>query len=80
MVKIKTVFFTRKEIEAEEKKNELRVFGGIEYFTVKDIMEWLPLKATTVKKYLQQGRIQGRKIGKTWFVSRSNFYKYLEEK
>ena len=77
MVKIKTGIYTEKEIQEEEEKNELRVIGDEEYFSVKNIMEWLPVKATTIKKYLRSGKIKGRKIGRTWFVSRANFYNYL---
>ena len=80
MVKIKTVFFSEKEIKEYDNKQALRVIQGEEYFSVKNIMEWLPIKATTVKKYLQQGRIQGRKVGGKWYVSRRNFYNYLEGK
>lgn len=77
MVKIKTGWFTQKQVDEEEKKNELRVIEDEEYFSVKNIMEWLPVSATTIKKYLRSGKIKGRKIGRTWFVSRANFYNYL---
>jgi len=80
MVKIKTGIYTEKEIQEYDNKQALRVIGKEEYFSVKNIMEWLPVKATTIKKYLQQGRIHGRKIGKTWYVSKENFYNYLEGK
>ena len=80
MVKIKTVFYSGKEIQEYDNKQALRVIQGEEYFSVKNIMEWLPIKATTVKKYLQQGRIKGRKVGRKWYVSKTNFYNYLEGK
>jgi len=80
MVKIKTGIYTEEEIQEYDNKQALRVIGKEEYFSVKNIMEWLPIKATTIKKYLQQGRIRGRKIGKTWYVSKENFYNYLEGK
>ncbi|GAJ12064.1 unnamed protein product, partial [marine sediment metagenome] len=53
---------------------------GTMYLTVKDLMEWLPVKATTVKGYLRNGKIQGRKIDQKWYVTRENFYRFLEGK
>ena len=50
---------------------------GAVYFTVKDIMEWLPIEANTITKHLRNGKIKGRKIDKEWFVTRENFYRFL---
>ena len=74
---MKTVFMTQKQMEEEEENNRLSARFGIEYFTVKEIMEWIPIKASSLCKYLRKGRIKGRKIGKKWYVTREEFYNYL---
>lgn len=78
--KMKTGIFTQKEKEEEEKDHMISIRYGEEFFTVKDIMKWLPYKAGTICKYLEKGKINGRKIGKKWYVTRQDFYKYLEGK
>ncbi|MBA7580847.1 hypothetical protein ES708_22742 [subsurface metagenome] len=71
------VFATEKEIEEEEEKERLLTIGNKEYFSVKDIMKWLPGSATTMKKYIRTGRIRGKKISGKWFVSREDLYIFL---
>ena len=77
-MKIKLV--TLKEIEEEEEKGRLIKIENEEYFSVKDIMKWLPWSATTIKKYIRTGKIRGRKIKEKWFVSRADLYRFLGEK
>ncbi|MBA7546313.1 hypothetical protein ES705_38701 [subsurface metagenome] len=74
-MKIKLI--TLKEIEEEEEKGRLITIGHEEYFSVKDIMKWIPWSATTIKKYIRSGKIRGRKISEKWFVSREDLYRYL---
>jgi len=63
-----------------DKKFPITVRYGTVYFTVKDMVKWLPVKASTIDKYLRSGKIKGRKFGKKWYVTRENFYRFLEGK
>ena len=77
---MKTGIFTQKQMEEEEENDRLSARFGIEYFTVKEIMEWIPIKESQLCKKLRKGKIKGRKIGKKWYVTRQEFYNYLEGK
>lgn len=77
---MKTKIFTQKEKEEEEEEYMLSLRYGTVYFTVKDMEKWLPIKAWTIDRYLRNGKIKGRKIGKKWYVTRQEFYKFLEGK
>ena len=76
-IKMVVVFKTEKEMKEEEEKELLLTIGNKEYFSVKDIMKWLPWSATTIKKYIRIGRIGGKKIRGIWFVSREELYNFL---
>ena len=45
--------------------------------TVEDTADELQLNVQTVRKWLRQGRLPGRKIGKEWRISRQELEDYL---
>jgi len=45
---------------------------------VKDLIEILPLTKDSIKLYLRQGKIRGRKIGTRWYVSNSDLRTFLD--
>jgi excisionase family DNA binding protein len=44
-----------------------------------EIAHILNLKTDTVREYCRDGRIEAKKIGKTWNVTRSEMKRYLKE-
>ena len=48
--------------------------------TVEDTAEELQLNVQTVRKWLRQGRLPGRKIGREWRISRQELEDYLRGK
>lgn len=51
---------------------------GKEYYLVPDLERILPLSVTTIRLYLRQGKIKGRKIGVLWYVSNLDLEAFLE--
>ena len=60
-----------------KRKIEYILYRGKEYFDPKILENWLPWKVSTIRKYIQSGRIEGIKVKGKWLVSRKNLYKYL---
>ncbi|MBA7530427.1 hypothetical protein ES705_22634 [subsurface metagenome] len=77
-MKIKLV--TLKEIEEEEEKESVLRIKNEDYFSVKKLEQWLAGKAWNIRKYIRSGKVRGRKIKGKWFVSRKDFYRFLEGK
>ena len=53
---------------------------GISVYTVPELSKLLHLTPQSVRKYLQEGRIQGRKTGVRWLVSDESIRNYLHGK
>lgn len=53
--------------------------GEIVMYTVEEISEMLQLSTQSVKKYLNQKKIIGKKIGVRWFVSEENLKNFLSD-
>ena len=47
-------------------------------YTVKDLVNILNISERTVRAYLREGKIRGRKIGLNWRVTEENLKKFLE--
>lgn len=77
---MKTVIVSQKEIEEEREKTLFIVINGKEYITVSDILKWIPASKVTVCKYLRSGRMEGVKYKRKWYISKENFYNFLEGK
>ena len=48
------------------------------YYSVKDLVNLLSLTDITVRNYLRQGRLQGFKANRFWYVSGRNLKLFLE--
>ena len=42
--------------------------SGIEYLLVQDAADYLKVSVSTVSRYLDAGRLQGKRFGGIWFV------------
>lgn len=51
---------------------------GEEYYLVADLVDILPLKVNTIRMYMRQGIIRGKKIGVLWYVSNSDLKRFLD--
>lgn len=50
--------------------------GNQEFYGVEDLTEILNLHPKTIRRFIREGKIQGRKIGRTWKVHRDELKEY----
>ena len=79
-IKMVVCFAKEKEMKEEEEKGLLLKILNEEYFGVKELEQWLPWKAWTIRKKIRSGEIRGRRIKGKWFVSREDLYNFLRKK
>ena len=51
--------------------------GNIVVYTVADLSKLLNTTPQTVRRYINEGRIQGRKIGRQWLVDEEAVREFL---
>ena len=50
----------------------------MEYYTTKDVCELLKISSKTLYKYLEQGKIKGTKLGKSWRYSQKDIDEFIQ--
>ena len=60
----------------ESKAMPIRV-GGLILFTVEELAELLGVRERTIREYLRDGRLKGRKIARRWYVPEESLRKYF---
>lgn len=53
--------------------------GELTLYSVDDLHEMLGISKMTLRKYLREGRIRGRKLGVSWYVTEDAMREYFEE-
>lgn len=56
-----------------------RRVGNLTLYSVDDLHEMLGISKMTLRAYLRDGRLRGRKLGVSWFVTESAIQDYFEE-
>jgi excisionase family DNA binding protein len=56
----------------------MKEFNGEQYYRVLEAAEILPLSAYTIRKYLHNRRLTGKKIGRDWHISQLNIEEFLK--
>jgi len=59
------------------KSKEVIEFEGFKLYSATKVMEILGVCHTTIYGLLNEGKLKGRKIGRTWFVSEENLKSFL---
>jgi excisionase family DNA binding protein len=49
------------------------------YYSVAEVAQMLGLKEVTVREWLKTGKLQGKRVGKYWRVSKKSVCKVLPE-
>src|SRR6056297_306994 len=49
------------------------------YLTVDEISEKLKMHTKTIRRYIREGKIKARKIGKSWYISYEDFLSFTGE-
>jgi excisionase family DNA binding protein len=52
---------------------------GMTLYTVKDIELLLGIGNSTVRRYISDGRLKGRKMARRWYVPAENLLEYFQE-
>lgn len=55
-------------------------FSDTKLYSVKELEKILPITPLTIRKYIRKGKIKGRKIGKNWYVLKSDLEVFLDGK
>lgn len=53
--------------------------GELTLYSVDDLHELLGISKMTLRTYLREGRIRGRKLGVSWYVTEEAIHEYFEE-
>ncbi len=53
--------------------------GQLTLYSIDDLHEMLGISKMTLRAYLREGRIRGRKLGVSWFVTEDAMREYFEE-
>lgn len=53
--------------------------GNLTLFSVDDLHEQLGLSKMTIRAYLRNGKIRGRKLGVKWYVTEEALHEYFDE-
>ena len=54
-----------------------KTIGTVTIYDAKELADLLDTTVTTIRNYLREGRIVGRKIGKQWYVSEDAIRQYF---
>ena len=49
----------------------------MEYYTINETAQMLKLAASTIRKYLGNGKLTGAKIGRIWRISRADIDQFI---
>ncbi|MBN2730982.1 MAG: helix-turn-helix domain-containing protein [Balneolaceae bacterium] len=53
--------------------------GSLTLYSVDDLHEQLGLSKMTIRTYLREGKIRGRKLGVQWYVTEQALHEYFNE-
>jgi excisionase family DNA binding protein len=54
-----------------------KTLAGLTLFTVEELSEILDVQETTIRKYLRDGKLRGRKLARRWYVSEESLAEYF---
>ncbi len=52
--------------------------GDMKLYEVEELAEMLGVGAPTIRRYLREGQLKGRKLAKRWYVSEENLKEYFQ--
>ena len=51
--------------------------GDMKLYDVEELAEMLSVGLPTIRRYLREGRLKGKKLAKRWYVSEENLKEYF---
>ena len=52
--------------------------GDMKLYDVEELAEMLDVGLPTIRRYLRQGKLKGKKLAKRWYVSEENIKDYVQ--
>lgn len=52
--------------------------GDMKLYDVEELAEMLDVGLPTIRRYLREGRLKGKKLAKRWYVSEENLKDYFQ--
>lgn len=52
--------------------------GDMKLYDVEEVAEMLSVGEPTIRRYLRQGKLKGKKLAKRWYVSEENLKDYFQ--
>ena len=52
--------------------------GDMKLYDVEEVAEMLDVGEPTIRRYLRQGKLKGKKLAKRWYVSEENLKDYFQ--
>ena len=56
-----------------------KVIGELKLYTVEDLADILEVQERTIRNYLKDGLLKGRKLARRWYVTEENLREYFEQ-
>jgi excisionase family DNA binding protein len=56
-----------------------KTIGDLKLYEVEELSELLDIQETTIRKYLRDGKLRGRKLARRWYVSEESLAAYFRE-
>jgi len=56
----------------------VEIRDGVKYFDVSDISESMKVTAYSVRRWIRDGKLQARKVGRKYYVSGEALRQYIE--
>ena len=53
--------------------------GGLTLYNVEELSELLGVQERTIRAYLRDGKLKGRKMARKWYVTEEALREYFEE-
>jgi excisionase family DNA binding protein len=51
--------------------------GGLTLYSVEDLAEILGIQERTLRKFIREGKLKGKKLAKKWYVTEENLKAYF---
>lgn len=52
--------------------------GDMKLYAVEEVAEMLSVGEPTIRRYLREGRLKGKKLAKRWYVSEESIKEYFQ--
>jgi len=53
-------------------------FSDVTLYSIKELSDILGISSNTLRVYFRQGKLKGRKIARSWYVSEEELKRYLK--